>query len=177
MALRIAVTGSPGSGKSTTVQKAVEISGVKASGMLSRERREGGRRIGFAIENLATGEVGTLARLSGEGPRLGRYVVDIGDLDGIGARAIEEAPSSELIVIDEVGPMELASSRFVAAVEAALDTDRPMLVVLHGRSRHPLARRIRENFRLLTITPETRDAIAREIGEELRLCLGERGAG
>jgi len=48
-------------------------------------------------------------------------------------------------------------------VEEALASDRDMLVVLHQRSAHPLAERIRAEFDLITVTGDNRDAIAGEI--------------
>ena len=63
--------------------------------------------------------------------------------------------------------MELFSEDFVKAVEAAIESDKPMLVVVHLKSRHPLAKRIREEFRLVTVTEKNRDDLAEEIASEL----------
>jgi nucleoside-triphosphatase len=48
---------------------------------------------------------------------LGKYRVRLDDLDQIGAQAVENALNSDLIIVDEIGPMELSSGRFVIAVE------------------------------------------------------------
>ncbi len=66
-------------------------------------------------------------------------------------------------MIDEIAPMELTSQRFIRVVEEALASDRDMLVVLHQRSAHPLAERIRAEFDLITVTRDNRDKIADEI--------------
>jgi nucleoside-triphosphatase len=66
-------------------------------------------------------------------------------------------------VIDEIAPMELTSQRFIRAVEEALASDTDMLVVLHQRSGHPLAERIRAEFDLITVTKDNRGVIADEI--------------
>ncbi|MGB3944044.1 MAG: nucleoside-triphosphatase, partial [Methanothrix sp.] len=75
-------------------------------------------------------------------------------------RAVREA---EVVVIDEVGPMELLSEPFAGAVEAALDSDRAMLVVVHAKSSHPLAERIRGELRLFIVTEENRDRLPEEV--------------
>jgi len=72
----------------------------------------------------------------------------------VGARAVREA---ELVVIDEVGPMELLSEEFVGAVEAALDSDKPILAVVALNSRQPLAKLIREELRLFVVASVSQD--------------------
>ncbi|MDI6889147.1 MAG: NTPase [Methanocellales archaeon] len=163
---RIAITGPPRIGKTTICKSVTESLGRKVGGMSTSEIRDDDR-IGFRITDLMTGATGTLAHVHGPGPMIGKYHVNLADLDNIGARAIEHALDAELIIIDEIGPMELKSERFVHAVEMALSSDRPMLVTLHQRSRHPLAERIRSGFKVMGITKENRDAIANRIIEEI----------
>jgi len=163
MAFRIAVTGSPGIGKSTLVAKVAAGAGMRVGGVLARDKRYKDRRIGFELLDLASGAVGVLADETGSGPQLGKYRVHPEDLDGLGARAIENALKCELIVVDEVGPMELSSHRFVSAVEMAIASSRPMLVVLHEWSNHRLAKKIRSTFQVITVTRENREALVDEI--------------
>ena len=163
MANRIAVTGPPGVGKSTLVAKVVEASRLQAGGVLARERRYKDRRGGFELLDLCSGAIGILADEAGTGPQLGKYRVHPDDLDGVGARAIEAALKNDLIVVDEVGPMELTSRRFVSAVETAIASSKPMLVVLHQWSNHRLAKKIRSTFKVYTVTGENREALAEEI--------------
>ena len=168
MAVRIAVTGSPGVGKSTLVQKAAAATGCRVGGVLARDKRFKDRRIGFELLDLGSGKVGMLADETGNGPQLGKYRVCLSDLDEIGAKAVENAVNSDLIVVDEVGPMELSSRRFVLAVEKALASSKPMLVVLHEWSNHRLAKKIRGSFQVITVTSENRDALVEEIGKALK---------
>jgi nucleoside-triphosphatase len=167
MAVRIAVTGSPGVGKSTLVQKASAATGCRVGGVLARDKRFKDRRIGFELLDLATGATGVLADEAGSGPQLGKYRVHPEELDRVGAQAVERGLGCDLIVVDEVGPMELSSRRFVAAVEKALSSDKPMLVVLHEWSQHRLAKKIRGTFKVITVTRENRDALVKEIAKEL----------
>lgn len=166
MAKRIAVTGSPGVGKSTLVDKVRETTSLKVGGVLARDRRFKERRVGFELLDLSTGATGILADEAGRGPQLGKYRVHPEDLDEVGAQAIENALICDLIIVDEVGPMELSSKRFVKAVEKAIASDKPMLVVLHEWSSHPLARKIRESFKVITVTRENRDGLAKELARE-----------
>jgi nucleoside-triphosphatase len=167
MSKRVAITGAPGVGKSTLAREVIDRLNCRAGGVLAREVRRDGKRAGFELQDLATGEVGTLASIDGEGPRLGRYRVNLRELDEVGARAVERATEeADLVVIDEVGPMELFSERFAAAVDMALESDKPMLVVVQAKSQHPLAKRIRKEFRLITVTEKNRDDLAEEVISE-----------
>ena len=168
MALRIAVTGSPGVGKSTLVAKVTSGTKLRVGGVLARDRCYKDRRTGFELLDLSTGMVGILADEAGDGPQLGKYRVHLDDLDRIGAQAVENALGCDLIVVDEVGPMELSSHRFVLAVEKAIASPKPMLVVLHQWSNHRLAKKIRGSFRVLTVTRENRDSLVDKIVQALK---------
>lgn len=168
MTFRVALTGSPGVGKTTLVQKIVGAAGGSVGGVLARDKRVKDRRVGFELLDLGSGATGMLADETGSGPQLGKYRVRLDDLDNIGARAIENGLKANLIVVDEIGPMELSSRRFVMAVEKALASDKEMLVVLHEWSNHPIAKKIRKNFKVITVTRENRDALAGEIIQELK---------
>lgn len=81
--LRIAITGAPGSGKSTVCRSVLKQITCTYGGMTSADIREKGERVGFAIEDIATGKQGILAHKHGAGPRVGSYHVNIEDLDRI----------------------------------------------------------------------------------------------
>jgi nucleoside-triphosphatase len=134
--------------------------------------RKEGQREGFSILDLATGKTGTLSHIRGGGPRFGKYHVNLEDLDRIGASAIRNALSCDLVVIDEVGPMELISEPFVSAVEKVLESDKPVLAVLHHSSRHPIAQRIRKEFEILTVDRKNRDELPERIANRLFRELG-----
>ncbi len=166
--IRIAITGRPGVGKSTVIAKVVEELDANVSGIQCSEIRSEGKRVGFKIQDLATGRAGVLSHVECSGPAVGKYHVNLADLDDIGTNAIKKAANCDLMVIDEIGPMELKSRHFVSAVEHVLDLDQDMLVVLHHSSRHSLARRIREEFRIITVNEQNRDGLAGIITS----CLG-----
>ncbi len=156
-------------GKSTLVQKIAALYGGIVGGVLARDKRFKDRRVGFELLDLASGATGILADEAGTGPQLGKYRVHLDDLDNIGARAIENAVNCDLIVVDEIGPMELSSRRFIAAIERAIVSDKNMLVVIQEWSQHPIAKKVRRSFKVITVTKENRESLAQEIAKELRV--------
>ncbi|HAZ30463.1 TPA: NTPase [Candidatus Acetothermia bacterium] len=167
--IKIAVTGNPGVGKSTLVLRVVERVPLSSGGMVTAEIRKCDRRVGFSLQDVLTGREGTLAHLHhADGPEFGRYRLNLRDLDEIGALAIERAIAEvDLVVVDEVGPMELSSSRFIQAVDRALREARNLLVTVHRNSDHTLAYKIRHGVdHHLRLTRANRDA---QLGEILRL--------
>ncbi|GFO97125.1 putative NTPase [groundwater metagenome] len=165
--LRIAITGSPGTGKSTVCCNVLKQLTCTYGGMTSADIREKGERVGFEILDIATGKQGILAHRHGAGPCVGSYHVNLEDLNSVGVAAIKNAMSKDLIVIDEIAPMEFKSPEFIVAVEEALDSDKSMLVVLHQKSGHPVAQRIRREFLVYTVTPENREKVVFEVSERI----------
>lgn len=164
---RIAITGSPGAGKSTVCREVLKQLTCTYGGMTSADIRVNGERIGFEIKDIASGKQGILAHKDGKGPKVGKYHVNLEDLNGIGVAAIKNAMSSELIVIDEIAPMEFKSQEFIKAVREALDSDMSMVVVLHQKSNHELAERIRREFEVYTVTMENRGSLVSEIVKKI----------
>ncbi|MEM2128899.1 MAG: NTPase [Candidatus Methanosuratincola sp.] len=162
------LTGPPGVGKTTVVLQAIALlmqSGLSVGGMVTREVRDRGTgaRVGFEVEDIATGRRGWLARVSiGPGPRVGRYVVDTRDLERVGASAISDAAvRSDVIAIDEIGPMELFSNAFRSAVEGAVDSGKPVVATVHLHSSDPVVVSLkeREDAEVFVVSPENRGSL------------------
>jgi len=167
---RVALTGRPEVGKTTLIEKVLErIPDGRAGGMYSKEIRVIGRRVGFALFDVATGEEGRLAHIHQRvGPKVGRYTVDVGSLERVGIAAIHHAiETKDLIVIDEVAPMELHSKAFVPAVEAALASGKALLISTHANSDHAIAHRIRQDLKLFRVRLSNRDRLVDEIVDAL----------
>ncbi len=163
--MKIAVTGRPGIGKTTLCMKVFKsLDGVE--GFVTLEVRERGRRIGFKLHDLKSGEELWLAKV-GEGyPKVGRYVVFLQSIDRFAERL--KSYDGNLVIVDEVGPMELKSERFVRAMEELIESPKNLLVTVHYKSRHPLVERIKREFELYVIDERNRDEVAIEIIRRFR---------
>jgi nucleoside-triphosphatase len=171
---RVFLTGDPGCGKTTVMKRTARLlalRGLKIGGMMSNEIRERGTRVGFSVEDLITHERGTLADLGGSGgPRLGKYSVNIRDLERIGVGAIQRAiQEAGLIMIDELGPMELHSSQFIESVKAALSSQKHLLGTIHKRASHPLVVEVKSNpaYTLVEVTVTNREELPERIAERI----------
>jgi len=168
----ILLTGNPGVGKTTVLTKTVNAlkqKGYYVGGMISREVRECGTRVGFELLDLGGGR-GWLARINQEhGPQVGKYRVNMDDLNAIGAKAIADTVAQcDIIAIDEIGPMELFSEKFKQATRKALESHKPVLAVVHWKAKDRLIREAknREDAEIFTVTHENRDKLPEAIVEK-----------
>ena len=111
------LTGRPGTGKTSLIKQAVAKMRGKAGGFYTEEIRSGGIREGFRLVTL-DGQEATLAHVNIHSPyRVSKYGVDIDNLDRVGVPALRRAVQQcDLVVIDEIGKMELFSFDFRDAV-------------------------------------------------------------
>lgn len=161
---RVAITGRPGVGKTTLIERVLAKLAVPTGGFLTKEVRKCGHRVGFALVDLATGEETMFARVGAGGDKVGRYAVDPGVVERIGLAAIDRAiRDRRLVVIDEIAPMELRARGFVAAVEQALASDSALLISTHAHATHPVADRVRQELHLVRVKLGNRDALVDEV--------------
>ncbi|WP_456320941.1 NTPase [Palaeococcus sp. (in: euryarchaeotes)] len=172
--VRIFISGNPGVGKTTLVLKVVEAlkeRGISAGGFITQEVRERGRRVGFKIRALDTGEEGILAWEGAPGPKIGKYGVNIADLNEIGVRAMYRAlKEADLVVIDEIGAMEFKSKAFSRALEEVLKSKKPLLAVLHRR----WVKRFEGYGELYFLSIENREQIGEEVMKRFTLLFEHR---
>ena len=168
------LTGHPGVGKTTVLLNAVETlkrRGFSVGGMVSREAREGGTRVGFRITDLETGTEGWLAHVrQPQGPKVGKYTVCLEDLESVGVAAILNAvKQADVTVIDEVGPMELSSKAFKNGVTEVLNSGKIVLGTIHHRAWDPLieAIRRRDDTKIIEVTVENRERLGELIAQEV----------
>jgi nucleoside-triphosphatase len=168
------LTGSPGVGKTTVLMKTVEAlkeRGYSVGGMVSREVREGGVRVGFEIVDVNSSRRGWLAHVNQKaGPQVGKYRVNIRDLEDIGASTIVDAVEScDIVAIDEIGPMELFSGKFKEAARKALESRKVVLVVVHWKAqdRLILAAKNREDTESVIVTVENRERLPEVLAEKV----------
>ncbi len=168
------LTGRPGVGKTTVLLRIVEKlrkQNLRIGGFISREVRKDKSRIGFKIIALDNGREGWLAHVRQPvGPKVGKYRVCMKDLESIGVGAILRAiREAEIIVIDEVGPMELFSQSFRKAVIEALNSEKIVLGTVHYRIKTSFVAEIkeREDVVIVEVTRENRERIPEDITREI----------
>jgi nucleoside-triphosphatase len=97
----LAITGDPGIGKSMVIMYVAEElkkRSLKVGGIISKEVRSNNTRIGFEFIDLTTNERMTLASTVGNGPRVGRYVVNLDGCIFASKQLISAIENSDVII-------------------------------------------------------------------------------
>ncbi len=175
--VKIGITGLPNAGKTTILLKIIEMLEAEelvVGGMITEPIIFRNKRVGFYVKDWMTKKRRKFAHVNIESRFLvGQYGVDVKALESVGVAAIKNAvKEADMIVIDEVGKMEVESPSFVTAVEDALDSDKMILLTLHKKSRNPLLQDIRrrDDVRILEVTPVNRNLLPYKI---MKLIKGE----
>ncbi|MFO8132861.1 MAG: NTPase [Thermoplasmatota archaeon] len=173
---KIGITGMPRVGKTEgliSVIKRLEDE-YTFGGMITDSIEEKGERVGFKVMDWQTKQEGVFAHVDLDTVyRVGKYRIDLKVLEKIGVPAIERAVDDEdtdIVIIDEVGKMELESDAFRDAVRRALEEDKPLLLTLHKKSRDSLLQDIRnmDDVRILEITSVNRNILPYKIDRLLK---------
>ena len=143
--------------------------------MICREVREGGVRVGFEIMDLSTETRGWLAHVNQPtGPKIGKYHVNLTDLEVIGVGAILDAlQNADVLAVDELGPMEFFSAAFGKALVKAVESSKPMIGTIHYGLENPIIDNIkkRDETEIFKVTYKNRadlhNVIANKISEYL----------
>jgi nucleoside-triphosphatase len=167
--MHILLTGRPGIGKSTAIEKVIQSVGKsRVGGFLSREIRESGRRTGFEITTL-DGQTGVLAHVDRDtGPRVGKYRVNVEDIENIAIPSLRKARrQGKLIVIDEIASMELQAPNFRDEVRQCLEKGRVLATIQNRRGDFLDSLRNRDDIKLFTLTKTNRDMVPARVLEIL----------
>jgi nucleoside-triphosphatase len=133
--------------------------------------REGRRRVGFAIEDFA-GQRATLAHVDLPGPpRASKYGVDLEAFERLALPALGDVAAGDVVLIDELGKMELASEAFRGVVLELFD--RPATIIATGQvARHPFTDELKKwpDVETIRVTANNR----KELPEKLAASIAKR---
>jgi nucleoside-triphosphatase len=169
----VVLSGDSGCGKTTLcagVIAAARARGLAVAGVLTLPSRLDGRQAGLEVEDLSSGERRPLARARVE-PGPGSGLATEGwrfDPEGLawGTKALRRASPCDVLVIDELGPLELVRNQgWTAGLDVlcsghyrlALAVVRPSLL-LHFQERLGTS-----DFLTLTVTQDNRAGLARDL--------------
>jgi nucleoside-triphosphatase len=170
--VRLLVEGRPAVGKTTVASRLAALlrdTGNPVAGFLTKELREGGRRVGFAIETFDSADAAVLAHVDLAGPpRVGKYGVDVAAFERVAVPAVASASDRGVVVIDELGKMELASDAFRAAVSELFELPVALVATVHV-ARHPFTDPLkrRPNVEIVRVTARNRDELPARLAARL----------
>ena len=180
------VTGQPSCGKTTIVKRLVELAGAESSlpisGFVTDEVLAGASRVGFDAVSVGSTARGMLARKGLKSRhKTGAYGVDVDSFEKVALPLLRQgAGHPRIVVIDEIGRMEMHSASFSDVVEALMDD--PDVFVLGSvaapRYGHvvPLAEQVkaRSDVTTLHLKPSTREEVMARAEQLLQICLRPR---
>jgi nucleoside-triphosphatase len=141
------------------------------TGFFTREITEKGRRIGFSITTL-DGKEGVLAHVNMKGRfTVGRYTVNLHDIDQIAVPSMLPSTPDDVVVIDEVGRMECFSPIFKQVLIKVLDSDHQVVGSIAQKGDEFIQEiKARDDVLLFRVSPENRDTP--ELFAELLAAIG-----
>ena len=163
---KILLTGPPGIGKTSIIKKTLEKLNRPVGGFYTAEIRERGKRVGFKIIGL-NGEEDIMAHVDFPGPRVNKYGVNVAAFDRIGPSALDDALlDGKLVVMDEIGMMELLSGIFQQKVFEVLESNADIFGVIKEHS-NPFIDGIkaRKDVTIITVTLGNRDRLPGEMAQ------------
>ncbi len=152
------------------IKRIVNNLALHSGGFYAEEIRERGRRLGFKLVTLA-GKEAVFAHVNFKtSERLGKYALDLSALETVGVEAIRAATDArQLVVIDEIVPMEIRSGTFRNAVTEAFDSGKSILATIVARSL-PFTDAIkkRSDVSLVEVRPGNRQELLVEISDRFK---------
>ena len=132
--IHLLITGKPGVGKTTLLKEIIRVllkKKLRLDGFYTEEIRKNQKRVGFRIMNIQGQEEGILSH-SGltSRYRIGKYRVDVDKMDEIVEKIRRSIKSEKIdvVIIDEIGPMELYSENFKGFIINMLKRNAPVVI-------------------------------------------------
>ncbi len=167
----ILVTGAPRTGKTTLISTIVTKLNVSVIGFITTEIRENKIRTGFTIETYSGIKKILASKKNLESKyRVGRYGVHLDNLNFI-VNKLEEELNNEipkLIIIDEIGKMELFSRSFKDFVMKALNQNKVLGTIMLMDNDFTKTIKLRSDTKIFEINLQNREKITNKIEELVR---------
>ena len=163
------LTGRPGTGKTSLIKQVVAGLGGKAGGFYTEEIRSHRVREGFRMVTL-DGRSAILAHINIQSHyRVSKYGVDLDSLDRVGVSALHEAARGcDLVVIDEIGKMELFSASFREAVSRIIESGKKVLgTIMLNPNPWADALKHRPEVNLVTVTRDNHREVLEKLSQWL----------
>ncbi len=173
------LTGRPGTGKTSIIKQIVAGRKGKAGGFYTEEIRSRGVREGFRLVTL-DGHSAILAHINIHSPyRVSKYGVDIDGLDKVGVSALNQAAEKcDLIVIDEIGKMEMFSDNFRQVVLKVIDSGKRVLgTIMLNPNPWADALKLKPQVNLVEVTRYNHHQILNELLQWLKATDRDTGDG
>jgi nucleoside-triphosphatase len=166
----ILLEGEPGVGKTTLILNIAErLFSYRIGGFYTKEIREHGQRIGFRLATFS-GQSGILSHIKfTAGPIVGKYRVNLPEFEKIAVDGLEIALSeSSIILIDEIGKMELFSERFKEILPRCFASEKTLIATIMSHANPYVdSLKTRSDVRLIKVTKENRNKLALTLIEEI----------
>jgi nucleoside-triphosphatase len=158
MGMNIFITGPPRCGKSTLMEKLIARIERPTTGFFTRQITEKGKRVGFSITTLE-GKEGILAHVNIKGRfKVGKYTVNLLDIDQIAVPSMLPSTPDDVVVIDEIGKMECFSPIFKQVLVKLLDSDHQVIGSIAQKGDSFIQEiKARDDVLLFNVSAENRD--------------------
>jgi len=166
--IRIIVSGKPRQEMSNLILALITELRLKnkwTGGITTPEIIKDGESVGFKMIDINTNESKTIARIKGKGKKVGKYHVDIENLNYIVSKFRSHIDTADVIIIDEIGKIELISEEFKRMVEEVFMLDKPIIAVVNVTE----VERFRKVGNILKLNKNNSEKVKQNILEKLRL--------